>query len=199
MATKSAISETKKTKTAKEAVQEIPVTVSQEETVKPEAEKAEPAEKAQEAEKAEPAQKPEQAEKAQPAEKAETPQQTEKAQPAQKAQTTQAQPAQKAEQSEGATQAQPAQQAAPAEVQSAEPATPAEPAQPATPAKDNKQIAVDYIGQSASSLQGAIGSPSSTDYSSSCLGDGEDGEWRYNGFTVYTYRENGAETVTDVQ
>ena len=48
-------------------------------------------------------------------------------------------------------------------------------------------------------MQGAIGSPSSTDYSSSCLGDGEDGEWRYNGFTVYTYRENGAETVTDVQ
>ncbi len=45
MATRSAISETKKTKTAKEAVQVIPVTVSQEETVKPEAEKAEPAEK----------------------------------------------------------------------------------------------------------------------------------------------------------
>ena len=45
MATKSAISETKKTKTAKEAVQEIPVTVSQEETVKPEAEKAESAQK----------------------------------------------------------------------------------------------------------------------------------------------------------
>ena len=163
-----------------------------------EVKKAEPAGKAQEAEKAEPAQKPEQTEKAQPAEKAETPQQTEKAQqatPAQKAQTTSAEPAVFMQ----SPRVQPAQPATPAEVQSAESATPAEPAQPAEQAKDNKQIAIDYIGQSASSLQGAIGSPSSTDYSSSCLGDGEDGEWRYNGFTVYTYRENGAETVTDVQ
>lgn len=49
MATRSAISETKKTttvkKTAGEDVKETPVTVSLKETVKPEAEKAEPAEK----------------------------------------------------------------------------------------------------------------------------------------------------------
>lgn len=49
MATRNAISETKKTKTVKktgeETVNETPVTDSQEETVKPETEKAEPAEK----------------------------------------------------------------------------------------------------------------------------------------------------------
>ena len=49
MATRSAISETKKTKTVdkavKEAAKETPVTVGQKDTVKPETEKAEPAEK----------------------------------------------------------------------------------------------------------------------------------------------------------
>ncbi len=29
-------------------------------------------------------------------------------------------------------------------------------------------------------------------------GPGEDGELVYDGFTVYTYRENGVETVEDV-
>ena len=56
-----------------------------------------------------------------------------------------------------------------------------------------------YIGQSASSLISALGQPGSTDYASSCLGEGEDGELRYDGFTVYTYRENGTETVQAVE
>ena len=55
-----------------------------------------------------------------------------------------------------------------------------------------------YIGQSASSLIAAIGSPISSSYAPSCLGPGEDGELIYDGFTVYTYRENGVETVEDV-
>ena len=55
-----------------------------------------------------------------------------------------------------------------------------------------------YIGQSASSLIAAIGSPISSSYAPSCLGPGEDGELVYDGFTVYTYRENGLETVEDV-
>ena len=55
-----------------------------------------------------------------------------------------------------------------------------------------------YIGQSASSLIAAIGSPISSSYAPSCLGPGEDGELVYDGFTVYTYRENGVETVEDV-
>ena len=55
-----------------------------------------------------------------------------------------------------------------------------------------------YIGQSASSLIAALGSPISSSYAPSCLGPGEDGELIYSGFTVYTYRENGVETVEDV-
>ena len=55
-----------------------------------------------------------------------------------------------------------------------------------------------YIGQSASSLIAALGSPISSSYAPSCLGPGEDGELTYSGFTVYTYRENGVETVEDV-
>ena len=55
-----------------------------------------------------------------------------------------------------------------------------------------------YIGKSASSLISALGSPISSQYSPSCMGDGEDGELVYNGFTVYTYREAGNEKVVDV-
>ena len=49
-----------------------------------------------------------------------------------------------------------------------------------------------YIGQSVSSMIAALGSPISSSY------PGEDGELVYDGFTVYTYRENGVETVEDV-
>ena len=172
-------------------------------TEKQEVKKAEPAEKATPAEQAQKATPPEQAQKAAPAEKAVPVEktETEKAEQAQKADqttgATKATSAQKAEQSQGAKEAQKANEADVSE--GAQPAQEAQSATQAEPAKDAKQIASGYIGQSASSLQGALGSPSSTDYSPSCLGDGEDGEWKYNGFTVYTYRENGSETVTDVQ
>lgn len=56
-----------------------------------------------------------------------------------------------------------------------------------------------YIGSSASALIAAIGSPTSSQYSPSCMGDGDDGELYYGGFTVYTYRENGQEQVVDVE
>lgn len=55
-----------------------------------------------------------------------------------------------------------------------------------------------FIGRSASSLIAAIGQPLSRSYAPSCLGDGEDGELIYSGFTVYTYREGDTETVLDV-
>ena len=48
-----------------------------------------------------------------------------------------------------------------------------------------------------SKLYAAIGKPNSSEYASSCIGDGEDGLLYYNGFTVTTYRENGKETVQD--
>ena len=47
-------------------------------------------------------------------------------------------------------------------------------------------------------LDGRIGEPDSADYAPSCLGPGEDGELTYDGFIVYTYREEGSETVEDV-
>jgi len=66
------------------------------------------------------------------------------------------------------------------------------------PAAATKETAQAYIGRSASSLIAAIGAPNSTDYAPSCLGDGEDGELFYDGFTVYTYREGDSEIIQDV-
>lgn len=84
------------------------------------------------------------------------------------------------------------------------PATPA-PATPAptpvptqAPPAATKEAASAFIGQNVSNLIAAIGQPSGRSYAPSCLGDGEDGELFYNGFTVYTYREGGVETVQDV-
>ena len=45
----------------------------------------------------------------------------------------------------------------------------------------------------------AIGEPVSSDYAPSCLGEGEDGNLYYDGFTVYTYRDDTGETVSYVE
>ena len=79
-----------------------------------------------------------------------------------------------------------------------EPEPVSEPESEPEPAAATADTARAYIGQSASSLIAAIGSPISSSYAPSCLGPGEDGELIYDGFTVYTYRENGVETVEDV-
>ena len=62
-----------------------------------------------------------------------------------------------------------------------------------------KDIAVSFIGKDVSELYAEIGEPESSDYAPSCLGDGEDGNLYYDGFTVYTYREGGSETVEYVE
>ena len=55
------------------------------------------------------------------------------------------------------------------------------------------------MGRSAAELAAAIGQPASTEYATSCIGDGEDGIWYYDGFTVYTFRgTDGSERVEDV-
>lgn len=59
------------------------------------------------------------------------------------------------------------------------------------------ETALKYVGKDVSKLYAAIGKPNSSEYASSCIGDGEDGLLHYNGFTVTTYRENGKETVQD--
>ena len=59
--------------------------------------------------------------------------------------------------------------------------------------------ASELIGGSVSELYDAIGQPADSKYASSCLGDGEDGELYYDGFTVYTYRDiDGSENIYDV-
>lgn len=50
-----------------------------------------------------------------------------------------------------------------------------------------------------SELYAAVGQPNSSDYAPSCIGDGEDGNLYYDGFTVYTYREGGSESVEYVE
>ena len=45
----------------------------------------------------------------------------------------------------------------------------------------------------------AIGEPLETQYEASCSGPGDDGVWTYDGFTVYTYRGNGVETIVDAE
>ena len=59
-------------------------------------------------------------------------------------------------------------------------------------------IARGLIGAEVEELYAAIGEPLSANYAPSCLGPGEDGELTYDGFIVYTYREEGSETVEDV-
>ena len=70
---------------------------------------------------------------------------------------------------------------------------------PAEPAKPTASQASGYVGSSASALESALGAPISKSYSPSCMGEGEDGIWTYDGFTVYTYKEGGSETVEAVQ
>ena len=61
-----------------------------------------------------------------------------------------------------------------------------------------RQQALELIGEDADKLIDALGEPLERNYAPSCLGDGEDGELVYEGFTVYTYREGTRETVKDV-
>lgn len=58
--------------------------------------------------------------------------------------------------------------------------------------------ALEFVGEDAAKLIEALGEPLERNYAPSCLGDGEDGELVYEGFTVYTYREGDRETVKDV-
>lgn len=55
-----------------------------------------------------------------------------------------------------------------------------------------------FIEKDVKGLIEAVGEPSATDYASSCLGPGEDGELTYGGFTVYTYKEGDSEIVKEV-
>lgn len=69
-------------------------------------------------------------------------------------------------------------------------------------AEEKKALATQCVDQSVDTLYNKIGKPQSSDYAPSCLdpdGGAEDGELVYDGFTVYTYRKDGTETVVDVE
>ncbi len=65
--------------------------------------------------------------------------------------------------------------------------------------QDMVEVVRQYIDRPIEDLYQVIGQPLSSDYASSCLGDGEDGLLVYDGFVVYTYREGDTETVYDVE
>lgn len=70
------------------------------------------------------------------------------------------------------------------------------PAEEATPLETAKE----FEGADLEDLIAAIGEPQSSDYAPSCLGEGEDGNLYYDGFTVYTYRDvDGTEVVNYVE
>lgn len=80
-------------------------------------------------------------------------------------------------------------------------ATEPEETEPAAEPEDSLlETAKTFEGADVNELIAAIGEPESSDYAPSCLGEGEDGNLYYDGFTVYTYRDtDGTETVNYVE
>ena len=61
------------------------------------------------------------------------------------------------------------------------------------------ETALTFVDHDAGELVAAIGEPQEKTYEESCSGPGEDGIWTYDGFTVFTYLENGVETIIDAE
>ena len=74
-----------------------------------------------------------------------------------------------------------------------------EPPETEAPVNEKLETAKTFIDKTTTELFAAIGMPPESDYAPSCLGPGEDGNLYYEGFTVYTYRENGVETIRIVE
>ena len=66
-------------------------------------------------------------------------------------------------------------------------------------AAERLELAMTFIEKPVDDLIAVFGEPKSREYVPSCLRSGEDGELEYDGFTVYTFREGNAETVTGVR
>lgn len=107
---------------------------------------------------------------------------------------------------------QPAQTPEPVQVQQPEP-TEAEPAEeePEAPTRAELELpeetkapgaletALSFVDQDAQLLLNALGEPQQKLYEASCSGPGDDGIWIYEDVTVFTYLENGVETVVDAE
>lgn len=83
---------------------------------------------------------------------------------------------------------------APAQTEIAEPEEPEEPDGPTA-----LETALSFVDQDAQLLLDALGEPQQRLYEASCSGPGDDGIWVYDGLTVFTYLENGVETVVDAE
>ena len=95
----------------------------------------------------------------------------------------------------------PTEEPAATEPDATEPAAEPEETEPAAEPEDSLlETAKTFEGADVNELIAAIGEPESSDYAPSCLGEGEDGNLYYDGFTVYTYRDtDGTETVNYVE
>ena len=107
---------------------------------------------------------------------------------------------------------QPAQTPEPVQVQQPEP-TEAEPEEeePEAPTRAELELpeetkapgaletALSFVDQDAQLLLNALGEPQEKLYEASCSGPGDDGIWIYEDVTVFTYLENGVETVVDAE
>ncbi len=116
-------------------------------------------------------------------------------------------------------QPEPAQETAPAAAEQLAPEAPApaEPEEPAEPEIEEApaqtepeqpeasegsgvlETALSFVDQDAALLLEALGEPQEKLYEASCSGPGDDGIWVYDGVTVFTYLENGVETVVDAE
>lgn len=104
-----------------------------------------------------------------------------------------------------------AEQLAPEAPAPAEPEEPAEPEIEEAPAQTEPEqpeaseepgvleTALSFVDQDAALLLEALGEPQEKLYEASCSGPGDDGIWVYDGVTVFTYLENGVETVVDAE
>ena len=90
-------------------------------------------------------------------------------------------------------------QTLPEEAPDAQPEAPAQEPEEAPEEPSALETALTFVDQDAAALVQAIGEPLETQYEASCSGPGDDGVWTYDGFTVYTYRENGVETIVDAE
>ena len=87
----------------------------------------------------------------------------------------------------------------PEKAPAAQPEAPAQEPEEAPEEPSALETALTFVDQDAAALISAIGEPLETQYEASCSGPGDDGVWTYDGFTVYTYRENGVETIVDAE
>lgn len=120
--------------------------------------------------------------------------------------------AQPAQEAAPAAAEQPAQTPEPVQTQQPEPAE-EEPAEekPEAPTRAELELteetkapgaletALSFVDQDAQLLLNALGEPQEKLYEASCSGPGDDGIWIYEDVTVFTYLENGVETVVDAE